>query len=190
MKQSVHQILDFFKKHKYGKLSLIILLAGLVFSSTMALQSKPKEEPIALSKVATAISAGQVAKIDDAQDKGELTVHYNDGSKDIALKDKASPFLEQMRYLGVSESRLTKLNYEVIAPKALTGEKVISAFISFSILGLAGFAMFRFSGGGLMAIRKKYEEGEIPDLNFKDVAGVDECREELVDIVTFLKGDG
>jgi cell division protease FtsH len=190
MKQSVHQILDFFKKHKYGKLSLIILLAGLVFSSTMALQSKPKEEPIALSEVATAISAGQVAKIDDAQDKGELTVHYNDGSKDIALKDKASPFLEQMRYLGVSESRLTKLNYEVIAPKALTGEKVISAFISFSILGLAGFAMFRFSGGGLMAIRKKYEEGEIPDLNFKDVAGVDECREELVDIVTFLKGDG
>lgn len=190
MKQSVHQILDFFKKHKYGRLSLLVLMAGLVFSTTMAFLSKPKAEPIALSEVATAISGGMVAKIEDVQDKGELTVYYTDGSKDIALKDKAAPFLEQMRYLGVNESQLTQLEYKVTAPKALTGEKVISAFISFSILGLAAFAMVRFSGGGLMAIRKKYEEGAIPDTKFKDVAGVDECREELTDIVTFLKGSG
>ena len=190
MKQSVHQILDFFKKHKYGKLSLLVLLAGLVFSSTMILQSKPKEEPVALSEVAAAISAGEVEKIEDAQDKGELTIYYADGSQDTALKDKAAPFLEQMRYLEVNESRLTKLKYEVIAPNAITGEKVISGIISFSILGLAGFAMVKFSGGGLMAMRKKYEEGVIPDTTFKDVAGVDECREELADIVTFLKGNG
>ncbi len=167
MKQSVHQILDFIKKHKYGKLSLLVLLAGLVFSSTMILQSKPKEEPIALSEVAAAISGGQVAKIEDAQDKGELTIYYADGSQDTALKDKAAPFLEQMRYLGVNDSRLTKLKYEVIAPKTITGEKVISGIISFSILGLAGFAMLRFSGGGLMPVRKKYEEGIIPDTTLK-----------------------
>jgi cell division protease FtsH len=190
MKQSVIQILDFFKKHKYGKMSLMVLLAGLVFFITMSYQAKPKEKPIALSEVATAISAGQVVKIEDAQERAELTIYYTDGSKDTALKDKAAPFLEQMQYLGVSNSRLTELKYEVIAPKAVTGEKAISAFISFSILGLAGIALFRFSGGGLMAVRKTYQEGEIPNTTFKDVAGVDECREELVDIVTFLKGNG
>lgn len=190
MKQSVHHILDFFKNHKYGRVSLMGLLAGLFVFSTMLFQSKPKDEPIALSEVAMAISGGQVAKIEDSQENGELTIYYTDGSKNKALKDKAAPFLEQMRYLGVDESRLTKLKYEVIAPKTLTGEKIISAIISFSILGLAGFALFRFSGGGLMAVRKKYEEGVIPDITFKDVAGVDESCEELVDIVTFLKGNG
>ena len=30
MKQSVNQVLDFFKKHKYGRISLILLLLGLI----------------------------------------------------------------------------------------------------------------------------------------------------------------
>jgi cell division protease FtsH len=190
MKQSVNQILEFFKKHKYGKLSLMILAAGLVISSAMLLQSKPKAEPIALSDVATAISTGEVTKIEDSQELGELTIHYKDGSQATTLKDKAAPFLEQMHYLGVSESKLAQLQYEIVAPNALSGEKTFSAVLSLAILGMAGFALIRFSGGGLMAARKKYVEGEIPNTTFKDVAGVDECRDELVDIVTFLKGSG
>ena len=55
------------------------------------------------------------------------------------------------------------------------------------MLGLMAFAMTRVTGGGLMAFRKKYTEGDIPDTRFRDVAGMDESREELVDIVTFLK---
>ncbi len=43
MKQSVTQILDFFKKHKYGRMSLALLLVGLVLSSTVLLRPKPKE---------------------------------------------------------------------------------------------------------------------------------------------------
>lgn len=53
------------------------------------------------------------------------------------------------------------------------------------MLGMMGFALTRLSGGVLG--RKKYVEGAIPNITFKDVAGMDESREELVDIVTFLK---
>jgi cell division protease FtsH len=190
MKQSVHQILDFFKKHKYGRISLAFLVAGFFISGAMLIQSKSKEEPIALSEVATAISAGKVLKVEDLQDQNQLTIFYKDGTKVSALKDKVSPFLEQMRFLGVSESQMARLEYEVVVPKSPPGEKVFSAIMSLVILGLAGFALFRFSGGGLMAVRKKYEEGEIPEITFMDVAGMDECREELVDIVTFLKDNG
>jgi cell division protease FtsH len=187
MKQSVTQLFDFFKKHKYCRLGLALLLVGLVISSTLLFQSKQQEEPIALSEVAAAISAGKVMKVEDIQDGGSLTIYYKDGSQHTTRRDKAASFLEQMQYLGVSESQLATLRYEIVETNKLTGEKAINTLVSVAMLGLMAFALTRITGGGLMAFRKKYTEGNIPETRFRDVAGVDECREELVDIVTFLK---
>ena len=187
MKQSVTQLVDFFKKHKYGRMGLALLLAGLVISSVLLFQSNQQEEPIALSEVASAISAGKVMKIEDIQDQGILTIYYKDGSQDTTRRDKAASFLEQMRYLGVSNSQMATLQYEIVETSELTGEKAINTLLSIAMIGLMAFALTRVTGGGLMAFRKKYTEGAIPETRFRDVAGVDECREELVDIVTFLK---
>lgn len=189
MKHSVTQLFDFFKKHKYGRMSLALLLVGLVISSALLFQSKQQEEPIPLSEVAAAISGGQVEKIEDIQDKGSITIYYKDGSKHIARRDKGASFLEQMEYLGVSNDQMASLQYEIVETSKLTGEKAVNTFVSIAMLGLMAFALTRVTGGGLMAFKKKYTEGAIPDIKFRDVAGVDECREELVDIVTFLKGN-
>ena len=187
MKQSVTQILDFFKKHKYGKMSLILLLIGLIAFATGLARSKPQQEPIPLSEVAAAISAGEVLKVEDSQESGLTTIHYEDGRKNTTLRDQTAPFLEQMQLLGVRNSQLSKLHYEIVETSKLTGEKTINLLISVAMLGLLGFAMFRLTGGPMAGIRKKYTEGDIPNLTFGDVAGIDESREELVDIVTFLK---
>jgi len=109
MKQSVTQILDFFKKHKYGKLTLALLLVGLVIAGSAILRSKPEQEAIPLSEVAAAISAGEVVKIEDNQDTGSLTIYYKDESKSITRRDRTAPFLEQVKYLGVNETQLAKL---------------------------------------------------------------------------------
>src|SRR5690349_18122749 len=69
----------------------------------------------------------------------------------------------------------------------MSGDKVINLFISVAMMALLGFAMLRLNGGAMAGIRKKYSEGDIPSTTFKDVAGMDESREELIDIVTFLK---
>ena len=187
MKQSVIQLLDFFKKHKYGKMSLILLLIGLIAFGTVLLRSKPKEDPIPLSQVAASISAGKVVKVQDSQSSGNLTIHYKDGTQDFTRRDQTSSFLEQMKYLGVSNRQLSKLHYEVAETRKLTGEKAMNILVSVAMLGLLGFAMFRLTGGPMAGIRKKYTEGDIPNVTFKDVAGMDDSREELVDIVTFLK---
>jgi cell division protease FtsH len=187
MKQSVIQILDFFKKHKYGRLSAVALLAVLVFASAFYIRSMQQEPPLALSEVAGAISAGKVAKIEDAPDSGNLTIYYSDGSQHTSRRDQAASFLEQMKYLGVSESEMARLQYKIVETGALTGERGTSALISLLMLGMAAFVITRIGGGRLIPARKKYTQGEIPDTTFQDVAGVDECREELVDIVTFLK---
>jgi cell division protease FtsH len=187
MKQSVIQILDFFKKHKYGKTSLVLLLIGLVAFGAALLRAKPQETPIPLSKVAAAISAGEVVKVEDSQESGLITIHYKDGTQNITLRDKTAPFLEQMQYLGVSNNQMAELHYEMVKASKLTGEKTMNILVSLAMIGLLGFAMFRLTGGPMAGIRKKYTEGDIPNITFKDVAGMDESREELVDIVTFLK---
>jgi cell division protease FtsH len=187
MKQSVTQILDFFKKHKYGKLTLALLAVGAIVAGTLFFSAKPNEEPIPLSEVAAAISAGEVIRIEDSTDSGILTIHYKDKSQHTTRRDKTAPFLEQMKYLGVSESQMAKLQYELVEQKTMSGDKVINIVISVAMLGLLGFAMVRMNGGAMAGIRKKYTEGDIPNTTFKDVAGMDESREELIDIVTFLK---
>lgn len=186
MKQSVTQILDFFKKHKYGRLSLVLLTVALIVSSGLALRSKTQEKPIPLSEAAAAITAKRVVKIEDAQYNGLVIIHYKDGTRKTTLRDTASPFLEQMKYLGVSESELAKLEYEIVQPDALTQGRGADIFLSLAMLGVIGYGVTRVTGG-MMASRKKYTEGEIPNLTFNDVAGIDESREELVDIVNFLK---
>ena len=158
MKQSVTQILDFFKKHKYGKMSLILLLIGLVAFATALARTKPQQEPIPLSEVAAAISAGEVTKVEDSQDSGVTTIHYKDGKQNITRRDQTAPFLEQMQLLGVSNRQLSKLHYEIVETSRLTGEKTLNLIISVAMLGLLGFAMFRLTGGPMAGIRKKYTE--------------------------------
>jgi cell division protease FtsH len=168
-------------------MGLVLLLIGLIAASALYSFFNPQEEPIALSELATAISAGQVERIEDIQGQGELTIYYRDGLEATALKDNATSFLEQMNYLGVSEVQLARLKYEIVSPNTPAGEKVFSTVMSLAVLGMLVFFMMRLTGGGLMAINKKFVEGQVPEVTFKDVAGIDECREELADIVTFLK---
>jgi cell division protease FtsH len=187
MKQSVNQLLNFFKNHKYGKVSLLLLIIGLAAVGTMIIRSMTQEKPVALSNVAAAISAGRVEGIEELQGSNTLVIHYKDGTEDTTRRDPSTSFLEQMQFLGVSRSQMAKLEYEVVESSLATNDKVISTIVSIAMLGMMGFAVTRMGGG--MIGRKKFVEGAIPNLNFNDVAGMDENREELVDIVAFLKNN-
>ena len=185
MKQSVNQVLAFFKNHKYGRVSLVLLLLGLVVFSTMFFRSITQEKPVALSAVAAAISDGQVVRIEELQGNDTVVIHYKDETQDTTRRDQSTSFLEQMQFLGVNRSQMSNLEYEIVASNTTASDKVVSTVLSLAMLGMMGFALMRLSGG--MLSRKKYVEGAIPNITFKDVAGMDESREELVDIVTFLK---
>jgi cell division protease FtsH len=189
MSETMAKMLDFLKKNKYGRAGVAVLFIGLVFSAILFTRQSAREEPIPLSQVAGAISAEQVLRIEDDQEKGLVTIHYKDGSQRTTRRDRNSSFLEQLKLLGVGEGQLAQLNYRIIEPDKMTGETMANLFVTLAMLGTMAFLVTRMGGGSLAITQKKYTEGAIPDTTFKDVAGIDECREELIDIVTFLKGN-
>lgn len=183
------KLLDFLKKNRYVRVGIVVLFVGLVVASILFARQTPQEKPISLSQVATAISAGEVAKIEDSPESGIVTIHYKDGTEKTARRDLNSSLLEQLQLLGVKENQLAQLHYEIAESETMTGEKWTNLFVTLVMLGTIAFLATRMGGGSLAITQKKYTEGAIPDTSFKDIAGIDECREELVDIVTFLKGN-
>lgn len=187
MKKTKNTIMAFIKKHRWSQVSLALVLVGLVVAGILIFQSRTRQEPLPLSSLAEAISAGQVLRIEDTLKSGTLTVYYKDGAQRLAQRDQTAPLLEQMHYLGVSSIQLAQLEYEIVQPSPLTGENISSTLMVLVFLGLGGFVIMRIAGGGLLTARKKYAQGVVPNTTFADVAGVEECREELSDIVAFLK---
>jgi cell division protease FtsH len=182
-------MLDFFKNNKYARVGVAVFFIAIGFCGLLLARRTPPNKPVALSQVATAVSAGQVLKIEDAQEKGLVTIHYKDGTRQITRRDPNSSLLEQLKLLGVNDSRLAQLQYEIVEPNTVTGEKLASLLVTLAMLGMMGYLATRMGGGTLAITQKRYAEGAVPEVSFKDVAGIDECREELIDIVTFLKGN-
>jgi cell division protease FtsH len=187
MKESTIRIIEYFKTHKYAKWAVIAAFILLVAGGALLLRAQPEDQTATLSDVAAAISAGRVMRIEDSQDSGTLTIYYTNGTEATAKRDKSTSFFEQMNYLGITNTQLQKLNYAIVEPRIPTADKTANIFLSLAMLGLMGFGISRLTAGGALTARKQYTEGDVPETKFDDVAGIDESRAELIDIVTFLK---
>ncbi|MFT3894029.1 MAG: ATP-dependent zinc metalloprotease FtsH [Anaerolineales bacterium] len=177
------------KKNKYIRVGIVVLLVMLAMMGILIARQSTAEKPISLSKVAADVKAGHVLKIEDSQGYGLVTIYYANGTTKTTRRDPNSSVLEQLRLLGVQDSQLSQLNYQIIEPSPLSGDKMANLFVTLALLGTMGFLVTRMGGGSLSIMQKKFTDGDVPNLSFKDVAGIDECREELVDIVMFLKGN-
>src|SRR5689334_14154406 len=129
-------MLEFFKKNKVATVGVVVLLVAVAISMVVIARQKPEEAPIPLSQVAVAVSRGQVAKIEDSQEQGVVTVYYKDGTQKTARRDLNSSFLEQLKLLGVNESQLAQLRYEIAAPSKMTNDKAANIVATLAMLGM------------------------------------------------------
>lgn len=153
-------------------------------------------EPLTINEVAQAVQNGEVSKISIAEDNRLTIVYQKDGVEKTSQKEPTSTLVEQLVGLGVSPDKLLPQNVkiEVKAPSAWTGVLGSLAFI-LPVLVMAGvlwFIMRQAQGNNNAAMsfgksRARMFSGDHPTVTFADVAGVEESKEELKEVVEFLK---
>lgn len=163
----------------------VLLFATVVIILLIWLPTWSTPELVPLSRIASDITAGKVVKIEDTMVTGELLIHYADGTTEKGLRDANSSLLEQLNYLGVDRAALAEVQFEVVQSKQLAAGKWLQTGLSVVMIGILGFVTLRLVNKGPMG-EKNFEEGEIPNVCFDDVAGMEESLEEMRDIVTFL----
>ena len=174
-------------------LLLFIAIIALVFYNFNS--QSATTDALTINELAAAIQSKQVARITELNDNS-LQVVYKDGSKHTSNKEANDTMVKQLLDLGVTSDLLKSENVkvEIKAPSAWVGILSVLGYI-LPVLLLAGAFFFIFrqaqgSNNAAMSFGKskaRMFSGDQPTVTFNDVAGVDEAKEELQEVVEFLR---
>jgi cell division protease FtsH len=153
---------------------------------------RAEPDVIPLQQLAAEIKEGKIARI--AIEENELLIERTVGGDALSHKEEGASLIEVLDNLGVSQEQLSGVVIAIEQPSSLTEWLGILGYVLPMIL-LTGFFFFIFrqaQSSGNQAIsfgksRARMFTGEKPTITFEDVAGVEEAKQELGEIVEFLK---
>jgi len=157
-------------------------------------QQGVSQESLTINEVAMQIDKGLVTRI--VEDDNRLRVIYDDGTEAVSYKDANASLVEQLLQLGVTTQALNAENVkiEIKPPSPWLGIATIFSYVMpFLLLGGVFWFVFRQAQGSNNAAmsfgksRARMFSGDQPTVTFQDVAGVEEAKEELQEVVEFLR---
>ena len=157
-------------------------------------QQSITSDEISISEVAEQIIQGRVSRVVVNED--ELTLIYPDDTEGTSQKESGATFIEQLNELGVTAEYLNTDNViiSIKPPSMLFGVLNVLGYILpfIMIAGLFWFVFRQARGGGSSAMnfgqsRARKFTGDNPTVTFDDVAGIPEAKEELFEVVEFLR---
>ena len=146
---------------------------------------------VPLNTVAQQVEAGNVTKITVRENT--LKVTYKDGSTAESYKEPATSLTEGFRDFGVSPDKLATV--EVVVDQPPDFGWLLSLIWLLPLLFFLGFFLMArrgMDGGAGQAFsfaksRARRITADRPAARFDDVAGVEEAKQELVEVVEFLR---
>lgn len=182
------------------RLWINVLTSFLIFGAIIFLYSTIKSaanhtEELPLSQVAADIGASKVAKI--VVESDDLTVTYKDNTEKKSKKEEGEALTQTLANYGLTSKQLSEVVINVKTQSSFGFWVLNLAPIILPILFIALFLWFmtrQVKGAGVQAFSFGQSKARMisPDdkkqrVTFKDVAGVKEAKQELSEIVDFLK---
>lgn len=176
---------------------VVIVLFALAGLYSWSASSVEKTEEVSLSAVAESVKAGEVKGVIVRGDTLEVTYADETRVKAEAKKERDAAISDTFANLGVTSEQLAKVSIDVKDETGFRFWLLTLAPFLFPALLIGFFAWFflrQVKGAGVQALSFGSSRARMIDPNdpnqkvtFKDVAGAKEAKDELKEIVDFLK---
>ncbi|NWG35085.1 MAG: ATP-dependent metallopeptidase FtsH/Yme1/Tma family protein [Chloroflexi bacterium] len=180
-----------------------LLIAALATMVVMALQNRSStSQSLTINELAQDVQQGKISRI-IIENNGSLRVVYKAGSEAetktgvTAYKEDGSTLVAQLTDLGVSPEKLSAENVKIEVEPPSVWSGILGGFLVYLLplllmLGIFWFIFRQAQGSNNAAMsfgksRARMFSGEHPTVTFADVAGADESKQELAEVVEFLK---
>ena len=172
-------------------LVLILIITVLVFQFR---SSTPQPERLYFNELAERIKTGGVSRI--IVDDNDLEIIFKNGTSAFSRVEPTKTTVEQLLDLGVTSEHLSpnRIQLEIKQPSNLNSVLSLITYILpvLLVFGLLYFMLRQAQGTNNQALsfgksRARMFTGDQPTVTFDDVAGVEEAKEELEEIVEFLR---
>lgn len=178
-------------KNSIVYLLILLAVAALIFS----IFSNPRDSnEVDITTVAEQIKQGDVDKI--RINNEDVTVEYNQSGKSNARsrKEAGVSIFTTFEELGVTQEELGKVKVEVTPPGVWSdwGTLAITILPLLIFGGLLFFMVRQAQGSNNQALsfgksKARMFTGDKPTVTFDDVAGAQEAKQELAEVVEFLR---
>ncbi len=172
----------------------LLILIALIAMIFMNINQDSGQSVMTINELAAEITQGNVESV--LEDENTLTVTLRDGQEQTVTKESDATLVDQLLSYGVTAEQLNHpdISIEVKQPSQWgTILSFLSYILPFVIVAGAFFFIFRQAQGSNNAAisfgksRARMFSGDQPKVTFSDVAGVDEAKEELQEVVEFLR---
>ncbi len=184
------------KSRNQSYIIYLLLFIAIVAMVYFNIQKQPAGQgPLYISDIAAQIQAGKIARIIVNNDSSLTVISTSNSTIELTShKEPETTLVSQLLDLGVTPAQLAKVSIEANPPSPWAGVLTLASYllpvILFAVLFWFIFRQAQGSNNAAMAFGKskaRMFSGEHPTVTFEDVAGIDESKDELKEVVEFLK---